>query len=177
METSSAFINMCELWAVNGSYHSVLNAPRWRIKNSPRPAFGKSLYIPNHENPAKDYIFLTLLEVQEKELRMAEGEEGMVGCKQNLPSNPLIRKGFLDSGLLACWQTDPKIDSISPVVYLQYFSSTEFITFWNKMICSFPIWEQTLALCALLSLIGFSFCCFYFYFLFVFILKSLFSLN
>ncbi|OWK08094.1 hypothetical protein Celaphus_00008135, partial [Cervus elaphus hippelaphus] len=58
-ETSSAFINI------------------WRIKKSSRPAFGKSLYIPNHENPAKDYRFLTLSEVQEKELRMAEGEEGM----------------------------------------------------------------------------------------------------
>ena len=70
-----------------------------------------------------------LSEVQEKELRMAEGEEGMVRCKQNLPSNPLIREGFLDRGLLDCWQTDPKIDSICPVVYLQDFSSTEFITF------------------------------------------------
>lgn len=77
----------------------------------------------------------------------------MVRCKQNLSSNPLIRKGFLNRGLLACWQTDPKIDCISPVVYLQDFSSTDFITFWNKMICSFPIWEQTLALCALLSLV------------------------
>ena len=66
---------------------------------------------------------------QKKELRMAEGEEGMVRCKQNFSSNPLIRKGFLDRGLLACWQTDPKIDSISPVVYLQDFSSTDFITF------------------------------------------------
>ena len=66
---------------------------------------------------------------QKKELRMAEGEEGIVKCKQNLPSNPLIRKGFLDRGLLVCWKTDPKIDSISPVVYLQDFSRTDFITF------------------------------------------------
>lgn len=128
-ETSSTFTNMCELWAPHGSYHSVLNAPRWTIKKSPRPAFGKSLHIPIHENPAKDYRLLSLSEVQEKELRMAEGEEGMVRCKQNLPSNPLIREGFLDRGLLDCWQTDPKIDSICPVVYLQDFSSTEFITF------------------------------------------------
>lgn len=66
---------------------------------------------------------------QKKELRMTEGEEGMVRCKQNLSSNPLIRKGFLNRGLLACRQTDPKIDCISPVVYLQDFSSTVFITF------------------------------------------------
>lgn len=92
-------------------------------KGSPR--------IPNHKSPAKDNAtnFYPYEKFKKKEVRLVEGGKGRVGCKQNLPSSPLIRKAFLNRDLLVCWQTAPKTDFTSPVAYLLHFSSTEFVTF------------------------------------------------
>ena len=40
------------------------------------------------------------------------------------------------------------------------------------MICSFPIWKQTLALCALLSLVGVFCCCYFQVFIFPYLIDS-----